>query len=83
MKNFSCWLYSMLSEERKYVHELKRKQMMLNQVKSLGLAACFAMAANIGHAAAIDEIPPLNPDEGRPGEHCKRVPSLDEFSCLY
>jgi len=51
---------------------------MLDQMKKVGLAACFALAANISYAAAIDEIPPLNPDEGRPGEQA-RVPSLDEF----
>lgn len=51
---------------------------MLDQMKKIGLAACFTLAANISYAAAIDEIPPLNPDEGRPGEQA-RVPSLDEF----
>ncbi|MFW5432013.1 MAG: quinoprotein dehydrogenase-associated putative ABC transporter substrate-binding protein [Methylophilaceae bacterium] len=51
---------------------------MLDQVKKLGLVACLTLVANLGHAAAIDEIPPLNPDEGRPGEQA-RVPSLDEF----
>jgi len=51
---------------------------MLDQVKKIGLAACLALAANLSQAAAIDEIPPLNPDEGRPGEQA-RVPSLKEF----
>lgn len=52
--------------------------MMFNQVKKIGFIACLLMATNIAHAAALDEIPPLNPDEGRPGEQA-RVPSLDEF----
>jgi mxaJ protein len=52
--------------------------MMFNQVKKIGLAACLVMISNIAHAAAIDEIPSLNPDEGRPGEQA-RVPSMDEF----
>lgn len=51
---------------------------MLGQVKKLGLAACLAVVTNLGYAAAIDEIPPLNPDEGRPGEQA-RVPTLNEF----
>lgn len=51
---------------------------MLDQVKKLGLAACLAVVTNLGYAAAIDEIPPLNPDEGRPGEQA-RVPTLKEF----
>ncbi len=51
---------------------------MFNQVKKIGFIACLLMATNIAHAAALDEIPPLNPDEGRPGEQA-RVPSLDEF----
>ncbi len=51
---------------------------MLTQVKKLGLLASLLFAANISMAAAIDEIPPLNPDEGRPGEQA-RVPTLDEF----
>jgi mxaJ protein len=52
--------------------------MMFNQVKKIGLAACLVMISNITYAAAIDEIPSLNPDEGRPGEQA-RVPSMDEF----
>jgi mxaJ protein len=51
---------------------------MLNNFKKLGLAAFLTAAVNLAYAAAIDEIPPLNPDEGRPGEQA-RVPSLDEF----
>lgn len=50
---------------------------MLKQVKQLSLIACL-MVANIASAAAIDEIPPLNPDEGRIGEMA-RVPNFDEF----
>ena len=51
---------------------------MLNNFKKLGLAAFLTASVNLAYAAAIDEIPPLNPDEGRPGEQA-RVPSLDEF----
>lgn len=51
---------------------------MLKQFKKSALFASLLLAANITLAAAIDEIPPLNPDEGRPGE-IARVPSLDEF----
>ena len=51
---------------------------MLKQVQKFGVIASFLFAANVSMAAAIDEIPPLNPDEGRPGEQA-RVPSLDEF----
>lgn len=51
---------------------------MLNQVKKLGFVVCFLAVTSLGHAAAIDEIPSLNPDEGRAGE-IARVPSMDEF----
>lgn len=51
---------------------------MLKKVQKIGVIASFLFAANVSMAAAIDEIPPLNPDEGRPGEQA-RVPSLDEF----
>jgi len=51
---------------------------MLKQFKKSALFASLLLAANITLADAIDEIPPLNPDEGRPGE-IARVPSLDEF----
>lgn len=51
---------------------------MLNRIKKLGVVACFALTANAATAAVIDEIPPLNPDEGRRGE-IARVPSLDDF----
>jgi mxaJ protein len=51
---------------------------MLKQVKKLSLLAGLLFTVNISMAAAIDEIPPLNPDEGRPGEQA-RVPTLDEF----
>lgn len=51
---------------------------MLKQVQKFGVIASFLFAANVSMAAAIDEIPPLNPDEGRPGEQA-RVPSLEEF----
>ncbi len=51
---------------------------MLKQVQKIGIIASFLFASNLSMAAAIDEIPPLNPDEGRPGEQA-RVPSLDEF----
>jgi mxaJ protein len=52
--------------------------MMLNNFKKMGLATILIVMANFSYAAAIDEIPPLNPDEGRPGEQA-RVPTLDEF----
>ncbi len=52
--------------------------MMLKQFMKSALFASLLLSANITLAAAIDEIPPLNPDEGRPGE-IARVPSLDEF----
>ncbi|CAN0005267.1 unnamed protein product, partial [Chrysoparadoxa australica] len=51
---------------------------MFNQVKKLGITICLMLSANAVQAAAIDEIPPLNPDEGRPGE-IARVPSLEDF----
>jgi mxaJ protein len=51
---------------------------MLNKLKKLGLATVFMTISSFSYADAIDEIPPLNPDEGRPGEQA-RVPSLDEF----
>ncbi|MGJ8620381.1 MAG: quinoprotein dehydrogenase-associated putative ABC transporter substrate-binding protein [Methylophilaceae bacterium] len=51
---------------------------MLKQVQKIGLIASFLFATNVSMAAAIDEIPPLNPDEGRPGEQA-RVPTLEEF----
>jgi mxaJ protein len=51
---------------------------MLKQITKISVFAGFLFAANISMAAAIDEIPPLNPDEGRPGEQA-RVPTLDEF----
>jgi mxaJ protein len=51
---------------------------MLNNFKKMGLATILIVMANFSYAAAIDEIPPLNPDEGRPGEQA-RVPTLDEF----
>ncbi len=51
---------------------------MLNNLKKLGFAVFVMAAANVSHADAIDEIPPLNPDEGRPGE-IARVPSMEEF----
>ena len=47
-------------------------------VKKLGLIACLAMLTNVVIAAPNDEIPTLNPDEGRVGE-LARVPNLDEF----
>ncbi|HSR02842.1 MAG TPA: quinoprotein dehydrogenase-associated putative ABC transporter substrate-binding protein [Methylophilaceae bacterium] len=51
---------------------------MLKQVQKIGIIVSFLLASNVSMAAAIDEIPPLNPDEGRPGEQA-RVPSLDEL----
>lgn len=51
---------------------------MFNQVKKLGITICLMLSASAVQAAAIDEIPPLNPDEGRPGE-IARVPSLEDF----
>lgn len=52
--------------------------MMLKQFKKTALFAGLLLSANIAMAAAIDEIPPLNPDEGRPGE-IARVPSMKDF----
>lgn len=52
---------------------------MLKQVtKKLVVFSGLLLAANLSFADVIDEIPPLNPDEGRPGE-IARVPSLKEF----
>jgi mxaJ protein len=51
---------------------------MLKQVKKFSLLAGLLFTVNVSMAAAIDEIPSLNPDEGRPGEQA-RVPTLDEF----
>jgi mxaJ protein len=59
---------------------------MLKQVKKLGLIACLAITANLamaGDAATEskikdEDIPTLNPDEGRVGE-LARVPTFDEF----
>lgn len=51
---------------------------MFNQVKKVGIVLSLLMSASLVNAAAIDEIPPLNPDEGRPGE-IARVPSQDDF----
>jgi mxaJ protein len=51
---------------------------MLKAIQKAGFIASLLFAANISMAAAIDEIPPLNPDEGRPGEQA-RVPTLKEF----
>ena len=51
---------------------------MFNDMKKLGLAVFLMTLTNVVYADVIDEIPPLNPDEGRPGEQA-RVPSLDEF----
>ena len=52
--------------------------MILKNFKKLGLVALFIVVANVSYADAIDEIPALNPDEGRPGE-IARVPSEDDF----
>lgn len=51
---------------------------MLKQFKKSALCVSLLLLANIALADAIDEIPPLNPDEGRPGE-IARVPSLEDF----
>ncbi len=51
---------------------------MFKEFKKSALFVGLLLSANIAMADAIDEIPPLNPDEGRPGE-IARVPSLDEF----
>lgn len=51
---------------------------MLKAIQKAGFIASLFFAANVSMAAAIDEIPPLNPDEGRPGEQ-SRVPTLKEF----
>jgi mxaJ protein len=51
---------------------------MLKAIQKAGFIASLLFAANVSMAAAIDEIPPLNPDEGRPGEQA-RVPTLKEF----
>ena len=51
---------------------------MLKVIQKAGFIAALLLAANLSMAAAIDEIPPLNPDEGRPGEQA-RVPTLEEF----
>jgi mxaJ protein len=51
---------------------------MLKQFKKFSLLAGLLFMVNVSMAAAIDEIPSLNPDEGRPGEQA-RVPTLDEF----
>jgi len=51
---------------------------MLSQIKKIVLFTGFLIGVNVTIAAPIDEIPSLNPDEGRPGEQA-RVPSMDEF----
>ena len=51
---------------------------MFKQVQKIGFIASLLFTATVSMAAAIDEIPPLNPDEGRPGEQA-RVPTLEEF----
>jgi mxaJ protein len=51
---------------------------MLKAIQKAGFIVSLLFAANGSMAAAIDEIPPLNPDEGRPGEQA-RVPTLKEF----
>jgi mxaJ protein len=59
---------------------------MLKQVKKLGLIACLVMTANLAMAGDTateskikdEDIPTLNPDEGRVGE-LARVPTFDEF----
>jgi mxaJ protein len=59
---------------------------MLKQVKKLGLIVCLVMTASLataGDAATEskikdEDIPTLNPDEGRVGE-LARVPTFDEF----
>lgn len=54
---------------------------MLKQVQRLGLAICLVMFAGLALAESEikdEDIPTLNPDEGRPGE-LARVPGLDEF----
>jgi len=52
--------------------------MMLKQFKKAVLLTGFMLTTNIALADAIDEIPPLNPNEGRPGE-VARVPSMEDF----
>jgi mxaJ protein len=51
---------------------------MFKQVQKIGFIVSLLFTATVSMAAAIDEIPPLNPDEGRPGEQA-RVPTLEEF----
>jgi mxaJ protein len=59
---------------------------MLKQVKKLGLIACLLMTTNLAMAGDAtteskikdEDIPTLNPDEGRVGE-LARVPTFDEF----
>jgi mxaJ protein len=51
---------------------------MFKQVQKIGFIVSLLFTATVSIAAAIDEIPPLNPDEGRPGEQA-RVPTLEEF----
>ena len=58
-----------------YHKEFKK---MLKAIQKAGFIVSLLFAANVSMAAAIDEIPPLNPDEGRPGEQA-RVPTLKEF----
>ncbi len=70
---------TLIVKKRKVFRDFdKEKIKMFNQVKKIGFIVCLLMATNIAHADVIDEIPPLNPDEGRPGEQA-RVPTLDEF----
>ncbi|MDG1453077.1 MAG: quinoprotein dehydrogenase-associated putative ABC transporter substrate-binding protein [Methylophilaceae bacterium] len=51
---------------------------MLNKLKKLGLATFLVAASSLSYADVIDEIPPLNPDEGRPGE-IARIPDDNDF----
>lgn len=68
---FNCRIGKVLNQKKEFIN-------MLNQIKKIGIFAGLMFATTISMAAAIDEIPPLNPDEGRPGEQA-RVPSLNEF----
>ncbi len=52
--------------------------MILNNLKKLGLVTILMMMSCLSIADVIDEIPSLNPDEGRPGE-IARVPGKNDF----